>query len=50
MVMLRHPGIVEAILDGRQPQGLRLAEMLGAMGRAFGTLGGRGGLSAIDAT
>jgi hypothetical protein len=23
------PGIVEAILDGRQPQGLRLAEMLG---------------------
>jgi len=23
------PGIVEAILDGRQPRGLRLAEMLG---------------------
>jgi hypothetical protein len=23
------PGIVEAILDGRQPKGLRLAEMLG---------------------
>jgi hypothetical protein len=29
MVMLRNPSIVEAILDGRQPKGLRLAEMLG---------------------
>ena len=26
---LRAPDIVEAILDGRQPKGLRLAEMLG---------------------
>ena len=26
------PDIVEAILDGRQPKGLRLAEMLGAAG------------------
>jgi hypothetical protein len=50
MVMLRHPGIVEAILDGRQPQGLRLAEMLGAMGRPFGTVSGRGWLSGIDAS
>jgi hypothetical protein len=29
------PDIVEAILDGRQPKGLRLAEMLGT-GRAHG--------------
>jgi hypothetical protein len=37
------PCIVEAILDGRQPKGLRLAEMLGkwagCMGRPEGDLG-----------
>jgi hypothetical protein len=28
----RAPEIVEAILDGRQPKGLRLAEMLASVG------------------
>jgi hypothetical protein len=32
------PNIVEAILDGRQPKGLRLAQMLGMSDGAAGEL------------
>ena len=42
------PDIVEAILDGRQPKGLRLAEMLGngpLAGRSSGPLGASGSLA-----
>jgi hypothetical protein len=41
------PDIMEAILEGRQPKGLRLAVMLGN-GPLAGTSSGRTGASAID--
>ena len=41
------PDIVEAILDGRQPKGLRLAEMLGNGPLAWNTPRERFGLRAV---
>jgi hypothetical protein len=41
------PLICLAIMDGRQPNGLRLAEMLGT-GLLYGAFRGRPGTSAID--